>query len=1202
MLKIFEIKENGFSFEKGRFPSEEAYKKAALVLNILDPAISESSGLLFLSFDSIYEYLSKAEQSKEIDSLLLNLNLPPYDKVRFEVLSEGKLDSKSFKLRVKTFNSREENIELKKAKGHFCEDQSGRQYFLTPIQCNFLEEWQNFNSSMKSTDFQTKIQSRLEAFEKLSSAYEKLEISGNSILDTLKIKIISDFQYNLIGNDDGSLDVIPSFEQDLQKYNNNLNALAETSPNYGTRVSLRDRSNRKNVQIFFTKQGAEAWENFYRVKRLSPKERTESLKDGDFLELFPPKEIIGDIFSERVIGFVLDSSQKIERDNKSSESWAEGFDDVANLLISTSGSTYAITLNPSPLIYTDIYGALEEFKVRLANEEARLRSETGAILTDPDLSGLTVYVPSLKDDFTVAELETLVKRIEKSNKPVIEEEDLARAKSILDEAKQKKEGVVTWKNQGGEDITIPRKSLELSIEDHNISTKQYHTIGVKVNESKVIDVGSQIFKDDWFLENINLDELKKNENFKSDIALRPHQVFGYAWLKGLSEDLRVPATCKSRGALLADDMGLGKTIQVIRLIVEFKSAAEHRNKPILVVAPLSLLETSWKADGFKAFLSSDFLSSNNIVNIKDLTTSIPKHLAIKEVLRIEQEIQDNPTRNFGSIELSPLLQSYINDFKNKVGSSIVLCSYETLRSRILEVGAVNFSLVILDEAQKIKNQDTSQSSAAKALQAHMKIAMTGTPIENTISDLWNICDFIVPGYLGTLKEFREKYQKPIASMPPGSNERKQLAEDLEKNLKPIWLRRTKKEVLKANDIPPIIHYDSILNDKGIAINQHLLPMSDQQYKIFESQVGYFNESKAGHKLAAIRNMMEACYAPWWAKGLKADYSNIYKLFELTPKLRITFEIVDAIVNKNEKVIIFANIKDLQQDLAWLIHQWVYHKYGKSIDCEVFNGDSDLKIRGAMLARFKNALGFKALIISPRSGGAGLNIVEANHVIHYTREWNPAVERQATDRVYRLGQTKTVHVYYPTSSLNHLQKVSAEEHLANILREKREIIDDFTVSQGDLGNTEDHFSSFNFSTNDTRLLAEGIRTLGPYKFEMLVAKYFEMEGFSVEVIGKSGDHGCDIVGHSNKKNILVQVKFSEGNSPQGTKPINEIRGAKSFYENKNQKKYSLIAATNTTFSPNAINLSSNGDFVELITGEAFETFLKTNTVLMSTLRK
>jgi HJR/Mrr/RecB family endonuclease len=174
-------------------------------------------------------------------------------------------------------------------------------------------------------------------------------------------------------------------------------------------------------------------------------------------------------------------------------------------------------------------------------------------------------------------------------------------------------------------------------------------------------------------------------------------------------------------------------------------------------------------------------------------------------------------------------------------------------------------------------------------------------------------------------------------------------------------------------------------------------------------------------------------------------------------------------------------------------------------------------------------------------------------------------------------------------------------LANILREKREVIDDFTISEGDLAFGEKQFSNFNFATDDTILTAEGVSTLGPYRFERLIAHIFKSDGYSVEIVGGAGDAGCDIVARSSKGNKLIQVKFTEISLAQGTAAINEIRGAKSTYEKKYQCKFDLVAVTNSVFSPNAHSHSISGDAVELVEGGKVQDFLLVNKVPLSILK-
>lgn len=1196
----YTVSDTGFNFRASDFSSkqefEETYRSLAGSINLELLNGSEFT----ISFSELYKYRSVSEQSPVVSRQLFLLGVPDYDLVRFEKAHTGRINGTSFKFSISIFNRRQEKIELSEDLGDYFKDRDGRKYFLSEPNALFIRAWNDFSISARDALFNKDMNFRLTAYGKLVSAYDRLELQGTSLLDTFKVRIIDNLDYNLVGNDDGSLDIVPAFGDDLEVFNETINKIVETEVGVSSNLNLNDRKRKKQYKVIFSESATKKWKAFSEIKKLSKEDRTEVIKSGEFLTEFPPKAVVGTIFSDRIAGFILDSPEKAYRDNQQSETWSEGFDDVSNLLHSYSGSAYAIPLDPTPEVYEEIKNKVSELKEqhRVAIEAAK--AATGAQFTEPVFDQPLVRIESLKDNFTLKEVEVLVERIEKHNKPIISEVDIDLARRAVSEAAKSGKVTARWILPDGEESEIPTKSLQLAIDELSVSEVRHKSINVKIAASESNEESDINFPDDWFM-TANSQKYATATSFKPEISLMPHQVKGYAWLHALATDERIPQVIAGRGGLLADDMGLGKTIQVIRLIESIRTEFQNSEKPILIVGPVSLLKTSWENDGLKKFFKEEFFTKNNIVHMSDVPKVIPKEVILKEVLSFEKEITNSPDTHFGSLQLSDEIAVYLNSIKSMIGNSIVLCSYETLRSRIFELASLDFALFVVDEAQKIKNATTGQSAAAKAIKADIRVAMTGTPIENSISDLWNICDFVSDGFLGSLKDFNEKYAAKIAKTPVGTPERARLAEQLESDLKPIWLRRTKKEVLKSGELPAAIHFDSCKDSNGQVFNKHLVNMSPSQIEVFKTQVGFFNESRSGHKLAAIRNMMEACFAPWWAKGILAEYKNFDKLCDLTPKLKCTFDILTEIAAKDEKVILFVNTLELQRDLANLIHQWYFSTFGKSVDCEVFNGSLSLNERGEVLKRFKAGLGFKAIIISPRSGGAGLNIVEANHVIHYTREWNPAIERQATDRAHRLGQKKEVFVYYPTSSLGHLGQVSAEEHLANILRAKRDVIDDFTISEGELSLNEKSFSAVNFTSDSKILTTEGIATLGPYRFEKLVAKYFEYLGHSVEIVGGAGDVGCDIVTKSPQGNYLIQCKFTEGNAVQHTAGIKEIRGAHSTYENRYGCKFSLVAVTNSIFSPNAHSLAIDGLLVKLIEGNELSDWLKGHKVHLADLR-
>ena len=440
----------------------------------------------------------------------------------------------------------------------------------------------------------------------------------------------------------------------------------------------------------------------------------------------------------------------------------------------------------------------------------------------------------------------------------------------------------------------------------------------------------------------------------------------------------------------------------------------------------------------------------------DCPFKIDKKLMLDEALKVDAEMRESK-KKLSDCEIDSELKEQLLNVAKWCAGKVVLTTYETMRMNSLALGCIDFSLVILDEAQKIKNIGVLQSNAAKALKGGMCIAMTGTPIENSLMDLWGIMDFVLPGHLTSKEEFKKEYSSRASKTPAGSEERLALKTSLETALSPVWFRRTKMELIRSGKktLPSITHFDSDVDLSGSVTNRHLVKMTATQKDLYDGYVGYYNSAEKGQKLAALRSMIEVCAAPWLATNDEFSWNNRNRLFDLSPKLKITIEILEQIRSRSEKegrkVIIFANIKEIQRNIAFFIFDWNRNTSKQRIEVEVYNGDLPGDSRKKALDRFKSADGFQVIIISPKAGGAGLNIVEANHVIHYTREWNPALEKQATDRVYRIGQTRPVFVYYPTTA--GLEIKSAEEHLADVLQSKRDIMEDFTICPADTSGTK-----------------------------------------------------------------------------------------------------------------------------------------------------
>lgn len=441
-----------------------------------------------------------------------------------------------------------------------------------------------------------------------------------------------------------------------------------------------------------------------------------------------------------------------------------------------------------------------------------------------------------------------------------------------------------------------------------------------------------------------ISEIGPPPGLRADISLYPYQMHGLRWLAGHA-GLSPQA---SKHGMLADDMGLGKTLQVLSLLSHRKAQG---GGPALVVAPLSLLE-NWVSEAGKFF---------------------PGVFRKIYILRPQTRIP-----------LAAMRQA-----------DLVLTSYDSLRRRQLELAKLIWDVMILDESHQIRNPTTKNNAAVINMTATIKIAISGTPVQNSVEDMWAQFDWLAPGYLGSLTEFRDRYAKATHEE----------LEPLREQLHPRILRRLKTEVL-AKELP------------AKHVHTVELPMHDDQAALYDQIL-------VDHRLAAKRGsfgtmhkLFKACAEP---SMLTADIDS-------GPKLQWLSQTLDRIEQKQEKAIIFAEWYELQD----LLRDFIFQTRG--IWTERLNGQVEASHRLSLVNQFNAAVGFSVMILGPKAAGVGLNVVGANHVIHFTRHWNPALEEQATDRAYRIGQTRDVHVYLPI--VCHPERTSIEVHLDQLLQEKR----------------------------------------------------------------------------------------------------------------------------------------------------------------------
>lgn len=427
-----------------------------------------------------------------------------------------------------------------------------------------------------------------------------------------------------------------------------------------------------------------------------------------------------------------------------------------------------------------------------------------------------------------------------------------------------------------------------------------------------------------------------------------HQKDGFSWLCRLEEE--------GRGGLLADDMGLGKTIQVIAYLLHQQQ--KQNLSPSLIVLPIALIE-------------------NWVEEIQKFAPSLSRSLYIH--------------KGSGRLRSAAQIRQY----------DLVFTSYDTLKIDQLILGTISFRSIICDEAQNVKSFSSRRSYALRAMQGEFRLAMTGTPVENSLGELWAIMDFVQPGYLGSLQEFRKRYEEP------------EEYEALMEALKPYYLRRTKEEVI-SDRLP-----------KKYSTDPLYVQASSVQKELARSML----QTKEAGQVAMLNMLMRMRQLYGHPGAIVPQYESL--LPHDVPKLDALLSILERVREKNEKVIIFTEFRKLHAICKRLFMQ----QYG--VPVPVIDGKT--KNRQAIVRSFNESPGFGIMLLSPKAAGVGLTITSANHVVHYTRWWNPAVENQATDRAYRIGQKKDVYVYHLiTTDRENFPNGTVEELMHILLAQKQEL--------------------------------------------------------------------------------------------------------------------------------------------------------------------
>ena len=404
-------------------------------------------------------------------------------------------------------------------------------------------------------------------------------------------------------------------------------------------------------------------------------------------------------------------------------------------------------------------------------------------------------------------------------------------------------------------------------------------------------------------------------------TLFPYQKVGFLWIKRMLEE--------NNGCILGDEMGLGKTMQVITEMLNLK---ERKEIPMLVVAPISLL-TNWHRECAK------FAPS------------------LKTIVHYGHD--------------------RISNYKDFQNYDVVITSYTTVVSDIHMLNMIKWKFVALDEAQNIKNPFSARARACKGISRKRSIAVSGTPFENHITDIWSLIDFVQPGLLGSLENYKETITDDVSG-----------GKRIEPILSPLMIRRLVVDV--AKDLP-----EKVVSTQALQMSEFECNEYNKYLSILKSS---FDSDKIN--LGMLQQLRIYCTHPYTLSGMN-DFDDPT---EVSIKYQRFCEITEEIISREEKIIVFTSYKKMFE----IFKKDIPNRFG--IQLWTINGETPVAERQQIVDRFNNLSGAAMLILNPKAAGTGLNITGANHVIHYNLEWNPALEDQSSARAYRRGQTKTVFIY------------------------------------------------------------------------------------------------------------------------------------------------------------------------------------------------
>ena len=728
--------------------------------------------------------------------------------------------------------------------------------------------------------------------------------------------------------------------------------------------------------------------------------------------------------------------------------------------------------------------------------------------------------------------------------PVKNERELNELKGLINQAKSTHQETVTWKNG-----RLPVSEVEryLPFIKRRLTRRNRPPCPDEKLETPVLIIRENIEDPDYVEPTPDPPAtepfrhlLEPSPHLKLEVELLPHQEEGVAWTQQLWEN-------QYPGGLLADDMGLGKTLQVL-CFLEWHHTKYSSERPYLIIAPIALLE-NWQSEYPK------FFDRGSLAFITLYGSGLQAFRRDSEHEIPEIDVADQfpeLRRRCGELDVDRLRTA-----------KLVLTTYETVRDFQLDLGLIHWAAVVIDEAQRIKTPGALVTNAVKALKTDFRLALTGTPVENSLMDLWCITDFVAPGYLDSAKNFSRDFCR---SLRDSDTDIRALGDEIRDRIGVHFKRRLKTDILQ--DLPEKLVHECQQEMPSNQANRYLDALQSVHESESEGPQTPNRILRVLHQLRDISDHPLLADSEW-------EHVSTPELIEQSAKLLVTVELLKEIAQAGEKVILFAERRKTQH----LLKRVIQERFGLA-DISIVNGDTpgsaqrgnSMKVsRQQAVDRFQTASGFNAIIMSPLAAGVGLNITEANHVIHYSRWWNPAKEDQASDRVYRIGQSRPVHIYLPMAT--HSGFPTFDVILHDLLERKRQL------SQGTLFPTEQAEVTPTEILDELRggqppaqegppLTLEDADGLDPGYFEAFVATLFHAQGYRVELTPYSGDRGADVIAYQNQgetNGLLIQVKQRKEGGKPGSDAVDEIVAAKPFYEEKYDTTFQPTVITNREFT-------------------------------------